>query len=219
MNKYPKLYHGTDDRILSMSAEEREQFKKDCIMVSDYLWSLFKPYYETNIIVPINLPGYEGCTEMEKKLYEFKDLLDTDDYITMCYALDRQSARNNGNELYDYSYLYLSNDIERAKSYARRSFAFGEIGLTTFQLIDAEKKIKLAEFNPDEETMTAINKIYSFANEEAEPVVVELSDYDPDTIQLDNGHPIKWKFVNEHVTISLRCVADINLNELNKYYI
>ena len=121
--------------------------------------------------------------------------------------------------MYDYSYLYLSNDIERAKSYARRSFAFGEIGLTTFQLIDAEKKIKLPEFNPDEKTMTAINKIYSFANEEAEPVVVELSDYDPDTIQLDNGHPIKWKFVNEHVTISLRCVADINLNELKKYYI
>ena len=67
MSKYPKLYHGTDDRILSMSAEEREQIKKDCIMVSDYLWSLFKPYYETNIIVPINLPGYEGCTGMEKK--------------------------------------------------------------------------------------------------------------------------------------------------------
>ena len=156
---------------------------------------------------------------MEKKLYEFKDLLDTDDYITMCYALDRQSARNNGNELYDYSYLYLSNDIERAKSYARRSSAFGEIGLTTLQLIEGEKKINLPEFNPDEKTISAINKISSFAKEDAIPVVVELSDYDPETILFDNGRPLEWKLVNERVTLSLRCIVDIKLNKLNKYYI
>lgn len=223
MSKYPTLYHGTDDRILKMSDEERKAFKNDCIMVSDYLWSIFKPYYETNIMVPINLPGYEGCMGMEKKLYEFKDAFEydksPDDYITLCYALDRQCARISGNEQYDYSYIYLSNQIERAKSYARRSSAFGEIGLTTLQLIEGEKKINLPEFNPDEKTMAAIHKISSFAKEDAIPVVVELSDYDPETILFDNGRPLKWKLVNERVTLSLRCIVDIKLNELKKYYI
>ena len=79
MSNYPTLYHGTDDRILKMSDEERKAFKNDCIMVSDYLWSIFKPYYETNIMVPINLPGYEGCMGMEKKLYEFKDAFNYDE--------------------------------------------------------------------------------------------------------------------------------------------
>ena len=223
MSKYPKLYHGTDDRILKMTAEEREAFKNDCFMVCDYLWSIFKPYYETNIMVPINLPGYEGCMGMEKKLYEFKDAFNydenPDDYITLCYALNRQSARIIGNELYDYNYLYISNDIERAKSYARRSFAFGEIGLTAYQLIEGERKIKLPEYNPDEKTLAAIDKIYLFANDKSIPVVVELSDYDPETIQLDNGRPMRWDFVHDSVTISLRCVANVNLNELKKYYI
>ena len=203
MSKYPTLYHGTDDRILKMSDEERKAFKNDCIMVSDYLWSIFKPYYETNIMVPINLPGYEGCTGMERKLYEFKDAFEydksPDDYITLCYALNRQ--------------------IERAKSYARRSSAFGEIGLTTLQLIEGEKKINLPEFNPDEKTIAAINKISSFAKEDAIPVVVELSDYDPETILFDNGRPLEWELVDECVTLSLRCIVDIKLNELKKYYI
>lgn len=223
MSNYPTLYHGTDDRILKMSDEERKAFKNDCIMVSDYLWSIFKPYYETNIMVPINLPGYEGCMGMERKLYEFKDAFEydksPDDYITLCYALDRQCARISGNEQYDYSYIYLSNQIERAKSYARRSSAFGEIGLTTLQLIEGEKKINLPEFNPDEKTIAAIHKISSFAKEDAIPVVVELSDYDPETILFDNGRPLKWKLVNERVTLSLRCIVDIKLNELKKYYI
>ena len=223
MSNYPTLYHGTDDRILKMSDEERKAFKNDCIMVSDYLWSIFKPYYETNTMVPINLPGYEGCTGMERKLYEFKDAFEydksPDDYITLCYALSRQDARISGNEQYDYSHIYLSNQIERAKSYARRSSAFGEIGLTTLQLIEGEKKINLPEFNPDEKTIAAINKISSFAKEDAIPVVVELSDYDPETILFDNGRPLKWKLVNERVTLSLRCIVDIKLNELKKYYI
>lgn len=223
MSNYPTLYHGTDDRILKMSDEERKAFKNDCIMVSDYLWSIFKPYYETNIMVPINLPGYEGCMGMEKKLYEFKDAFEydksPDDYITLCYALDRQCARISGNEQYDYSYIYISNQIERAKSYARRSSAFGEIGLTTLQLIEGEKKINLPEFNPDEKTIAAIHKISSFAKEDAIPVVVELSDYDPETILFDNGRPLKWELVNERVTLSLRCIVDIKLNELKKYYI
>ena len=223
MSNYPTLYHGTDDRILKMSDEERKAFKNDCIMVSDYLWSIFKPYYETNIMVPINLPGYEGCMGMERKLYEFKDAFEydksPDDYITLCYALDRQCARISGNEQYDYSYIYLSNQIERAKSYARRSSAFGEIGLTTLQLVEGEKKINLPEFNPDEKTIAATHKISSFAKEDAIPVVVELSDYDPETILFDNGRPLKWELVNERVTLSLRCIVDIKLNELKKYYI
>ena len=223
MSKYPTLYHGTDDRILKMSDEERKAFKNDCIMVSDYLWSIFKPYYEKNIMVPINVPGYEGCTGMERKLYEFKDAFEydksPDDYITLCYALSRQDARISGNEQYDYSHIYLSNQIERAKSYARRSSAFGEIGLTTLQLIEGEKKINLPEFNPDEKTIAAIHKISSFAKEDAIPVVVELSDYDPETILFDNGRPLEWELVHECVTLSLRCIVDIKLNELKKYYI
>ena len=82
-----------------------------------------------------------------------------------------------------------------------------------------EKKINLPEFNPDEKTIAAINKISSFAKEDAIPVVVELSDYDPETILFDNGRPLKWKLVNERVTLSLRCIVDIKLNELKKYYI
>ena len=37
------LYHGTDARILSMSKEERLQYKKECDLIIDTLYPFFQP--------------------------------------------------------------------------------------------------------------------------------------------------------------------------------
>ncbi len=130
------LYHGTDSRILAMSPEERRIFREDCLLATDFLWTLFEPYFSGRCEVPLNEPGLEGKTKLEMKLKELKGPLQFDldqtRYNNLFDALHRIAAQKRGSEQYQYDNFYLTNDLDRAIDYAKKAFAFGEVGLNAY---------------------------------------------------------------------------------------
>ena len=90
MTKVP-LYHGTDARRIA----------------TDYLWSFFEPYFCEYINVPLDEPGMDGCTTIERRLIELKGYLSVDNdstiYNNLYEALLRVDAQKQGNEEYQYN--------------------------------------------------------------------------------------------------------------------
>ncbi len=159
------FYHGTDARTLAMSAEERDSFKKYCKEVAKGL----RPYFP------------ESC-----KLDLFKDHLDKDLYLNLGNALDVIDADANGNFSYQHDDFYLTITYEKARNYAYRSSAFGEIGLVAYRLIDAARKMGLKNIGP-----YSINDYYkriiSFAESEPRPIVLTFKGLDISLMETENG--------------------------------
>lgn len=156
------LYHGTDIRIVNMSKEERQSFKIDCINVVEFMWNLYKnDYYDI-------LNG------------KYKTLLGELRWLNLCNALTICSASYNGNEQYRYDSFHLSAKKYKAENYARRSFAFGEIGLLAYRMYDSARFLDLSIIDDDKNILRAANKIVNFAEDDnnIHPVVFEIYNLD-----------------------------------------
>ena len=127
MSKYPKLYHGTSFRALEMTSEERAQMRKDCNAMIDSLWDYFGAIYSsgkiTNLMAPLNY--YE-----DQRIFH-----------NLCNALNIISSEKNGNKQYDLGDFYVTTAEYKAVSYARSSFAFGEIGLRAYRMYEAIREL------------------------------------------------------------------------------
>lgn len=185
------LYHGTDSRILAMSPEERRIFREDCLLATRFLWTLFKPYYYGRCEVPLNEPGLEGKTKLEPKLIELKEPLQYDlnntRYVNLKSALDRIDAQMRGCEQYQYDNFYLTNHLDTAIDYAKSAFAFGEVGLNAYRLLDAAAMIKFSKWEPDQKTAQAIEKIKRFGKAEPCPIVLVFTVYDLENLRMEDG--------------------------------
>ena len=168
----PPMYHGTDARIIRMGSEESKRIKSKCEDALHYMWTLFKPLYDRDH------ETLKRCLDFDNRPEDFYKLLDK---LNCC------SAMHNGREEYQYEALYLTNSIERAKGYARRAYAFGEIGEVTYVMYKAALKIKFKDWNPTEEITDTLEFIKEFAEDDSEPVVLKLENLDPLYFEMDNG--------------------------------
>lgn len=168
----PPMYHGTDARIIRMGSEEIKRIKSKCEDALHYMWTLFKPLYDKDQKTLMR------CLDFANNQNEYYKLMDK---LHCC------SAMHNGMENYQYEALYLTNSIERAKGYARRAYAFGEIGEVTYVMYKAAMKIKFKEWNPTEEITETLEFIKEFAEDDSEPVVLKLENLDPLYFEMDNG--------------------------------
>ena len=168
----PTMYHGTDARIVRMSNAKITKLKEQCTEALHYMWSFFKPLYDKDH------ETLKRCQDFDNRPEEYYKLLDK---LNCC------SAMHNGREEYQYEALYLTNSIERAKGYARRAYAFGEIGEVTYIMCKAAMKIKFKEWNPTEAISNTLNFIKEFAEEDSEPVVIKVENLDPLYFEMDNG--------------------------------
>ena len=168
----PTMYHGTDARIVRMSNEKITKLKEQCTEALHYMWSFFKPLYDKDRETLMRSLYFDNRPEVYYKLM---------DKLHCC------SAMHNGREEYQYEALYLTNSIERAKGYARRAYAFGEIGEVTYIMYKAAMKIKFKEWNPTEAISNTLNFIKDFAEEDSEPVVIKIENLDPLYFEMDNG--------------------------------
>ncbi|MDY4629689.1 MAG: hypothetical protein SO440_12395 [Prevotella sp.] len=168
----PPMYHGTDARIIRMGSEEIKRIKSKCEDALHYMWTLFKPLYDKDQKTLMR------CLDFANNQNEYYKLMDK---LHCC------SAMHNGMENYQYEALYLTNSIERAKGYARRAYAFGEIGEVTYVMYKAAMKIKFNEWNPTEEITETLEFIKEFAEDDSEPVVLKLENLDPLYFEMDNG--------------------------------
>ena len=189
------LYHGTDARILSMSKEERLQYKKECDLIIDTLYPFFQPllkWEKTEIKVDgKTIFGYEYPLKLKYgKILNEKGGMYM--YQNLFEKLAMIDCRNNNAGLYQYENLYLCSSKRTAASYATSSFAGGEMGLIAYRLIQGADIINFENFRPNSNIQSIMNKIREFAKEGNEkPAIVTIENIDVDYLSFEDGKPIE----------------------------
>ena len=189
------LYHGTDARILSMSKEERLQYKKECDLIIDTLYPFFQPllkWEKTEIKVDgKTIFGYEYPLKLKYgKILNEKGGMYM--YQNLFEKLAMIDCRNNNAGLYQYENLYLCSSKLTAASYATSSFAGGEMGLIAYRLIQGADIINFENFRPNSNIQSIMNKIREFAKEGNEkPAIVTIENIDVYYLSFEDGKPIE----------------------------
>ena len=190
-------YHGTDARMVIMSEVERRQYKQACMTAIDYLWPFFEPYYQRDVMVK----------ELKEPLGYYDDRAL---YANLHDALTRKHARMTGNQLYQYDCFYVTNLRGRAKSYAFRAFAGGEIGLTAYRMYQAALKIGFPQWAPSAEVEAALKQISDFAHQPAQPVLFAFDRLELDYLQDEDGSAIDdFSFLPQNARYNKAVVLDI----------
>ena len=114
---------------------------------------------------------------------KFKDVLGVTKWHNLCNALTVSSANHNRNEQYRYDSFHLTTMKVKAENYARRAFAFGEIGLAAYRMYDAAISLNLLIKEIEE-----AKHIVWFATDydNIKPVVFEITDLDVDLLEVEN---------------------------------
>lgn len=123
---FDSLYHGTDARILAMTSEEKDEWKKIFFELADIL----RPYYPEVYHLDIFKKSFENGNR-------------EDIFLNLWNAISRYDAMKNGSKQYQYGEIYLTNGFDRAKSYAYGSFAFGEVGLNAYRMLEAARFFRI----------------------------------------------------------------------------
>ena len=189
MNQIPTLYHGTDARIIEMSAKERKSYFDDVKNVIDCLWNLLKPYMQ-NVYYDKHING-QVIKVLEPKLYEYKELITIKYGEVLWYNIYEKllmlSTRDDGNEYYQYGSLYLTNLKIKAGNYARRAFAGGELGLIAYRLIQAAEILEQYDFTENDAVMKSVNNVKAFAESSPKPVIIPITEIDINYLFSENG--------------------------------
>ena len=151
MDKYLKtpLYHGTDDFIGCMSKEEREDMKKKCFLMIEFLSKI----YDVN--------GFDKVYSGENSK-EINDILD--------YLIAAHSALKN-NVFYEYNDTYLTSSLQEAIKFSKNAYHFGEIGTIAWKLYEGLSIINYELPPLNQEQQEALDSIIGFADHDPEPVV------------------------------------------------
>ena len=189
------LYHGTDARILSMSKEERLQYKKECDLIIDTLYPFFQPllkWEKTEIKVDgKTIFGYEYPLKLKYgKILNEKGGMYM--YQNLFEKLAMIDCRNNNAGLYQYDNLYLCSSKLGAADYASKSYAGGELGLIAYRLIQGADIINFENFRPNSNIKSIMDRIREFAKEGNEkPAIVTIENIDVDYLSFEDGKPIE----------------------------
>ena len=189
------LYHGTDARILSMSKEERLQYKKECDLIIDTLYPFFQPllkWEKTEIKVDgKTIFGYEYPLKLKYgKILNEKGGMYM--YQNLFEKLAMIDCRNNNAGLYQYENLYLCSSKLGAADYASKSYAGGELGLIAYRLIQGADIINFENFRPNSNIKSIMDRIREFAKEGNEkPAIVTIENIDVDYLSFEDGKPIE----------------------------
>jgi hypothetical protein len=189
-----ELYHGTDARIIEMSEEEREQYLQDCNLVIDALHPLFKPLLVWEKVETVKNGQTIYVYEYPLKLKYEKVLNEKGGkfmYVNLYEKLTMIDARNNNAGLYQYKDFYLCSTKRSAMSYAQRSYAGGETGLTAYRLIQGAEIIGFENMYQNPLVKQAAEKIKQFAKEGDErPAIVTIDNIDIQCLFHEDGKTI-----------------------------
>ena len=193
---FESIYHGTDARILAMTAEEKEQWKKVCIELANTLRPYFPEVYYLEIF---------------KK--RFEDGGREDIFWNLWDAITRHDAMKNGNKQYQYGEIYLTNSFDMANSYAYGSFAFGEVGLNAYRMLEAAKFLGF-EFPQNTRGSFLSDRLRTFAHDSPQPVVLTFHNIPCDNLLFDDGMELKGF---EGSLIDGTCIASFKVQDCNLF--
>lgn len=215
------LYHGTDARIARMAKDDRLDYIAKCNLVIDRLFPYLKPLIEFQNVEE-KLPSGETRCTTEWPLKRYEEILNKKEHEYFSKNLAEKISmidfRNRGIGLYQYGALYLTDSIEKAKRYAGRSYAGGEAGLCAYQFIRGCEIINFPEFNPDEETIKAIEVVKEFGAEgKEEPVVFTFTNVDISLLKSEDGREITKEELNlmetfDGIGLSFRYYGDMEFD-------
>lgn len=200
MNKVPILYHGTDAKIVLMSENERQEYKEACDTAIKYIWTLFQPYHEKDMMLRCFKPalGYEENQKL---------------YLDLMSAMNCLGGKMRGNEFYQYDAFYLTRLRWRAENFAHKAFAGGEYGTTAYRLYKAAKVIDFKNWNPDKTVTDALMRIASMAEKKPQPIVFSFENLNPDYLMTEHAMPYTEDLYD--VIDNVRYIGKIELN-INK---
>lgn len=183
------LYHGTDARISLMSDEERKAFRQDIFAALDYMWNLMEPYFQKFDEV---VDRAHNRVRRIERIKRFEGTVSDEMYNKLYRSLSHDKARRDG--LYTWQYqdnmIYLTADIETAISYAYRSFVFGELGETVWEMYQGMKALNLDTWNPDMKIQSTLDRIQRMAEEDPVPVVYLVTYPEREKLFTDAGKPV-----------------------------
>ena len=173
------LYHGTDKKILRMPVQEREERARLCKQIADYSYSILQ---KNDVVV-------SPYTEKQKRA---KEVLSDIWFDLWNHGINRYTGWINKNPLYQYDYLYASNNYDRAASYAKNSFIFGERGNVAYWLYQGAKRFDDFYTEVPDEINATLKTFNELAGEKREPIVVILDNLRKEDIQTETGKDIDW---------------------------
>lgn len=176
------LYHGTDERLLRMSEEERQAYFKALDTAMDYVYKAFK---DLNFC---SCSSIDGIREIVKSLHmELGD----EPLLELYSALTVTGGWIAGCPFLIFRKLCATNSRERAVGYARASFAGGDLAAKTYYLIEMAEYLRLPGYDPQGEAKAAIETVKDFADEKkAMPVLVRFEICDPDQLEHQGGEEV-----------------------------
>ena len=194
-----RLYHGSDARIGYMTDEERTTFRKEIIFAIDYMWNLMEPYFQK---FDEEVDHIHNRIKRTERITQFKGKIDDFHRTKMYQALSHEKARRDGLPTWQYQddVVYLTSDFRTAISYAYRSFVFGELGETIWDMYQGIKALNLDTWNPSAEVQATLDRVQHLGEEEHFPIVYVLSNIDFDKLLTDSGETIpKEELETEHL--------------------
>lgn len=217
------LYHGTDARFVRMSKEERMEYLNKCKKVIDYLWELFQPLWqkeEKEVILP---NGVKIIDTSSRKIEHLKSLFinasEQELYNRLLSRLSMVDAWKNGSKWYQYDFLCVTGDKEKAERYAKRSFAGGEFGYIAYDLICGAEFLNLLNNEILDEISIYIDEIKIFSNSQ-EPIVLCIDDLDTEFLYVETSDKPFREVPSEQIAyLSFKYKKEYTLNLENSYYL
>ncbi len=181
----PIMYHGTDLRMVSMSEQERINYKNKCFSLAEYLW-----------------PNFSECLNLGDFYQELKRVVSkkkgVSEWNNFWHAINCYSAYINKCQFYQYESgcIYLTNLKFRAEEYARKAFAGGELGMIAYRFQEMAAFIGINLNLQPNALQIALEEIRKMGNSTPQPVIFEIRDYHLDKLQFENGKPVPMSLLS-----------------------
>lgn len=173
------LYHGTDERLLRMSEEERQAYFKAVDTATDYVYTKFKEG---------EFCQYDSIDGINKQVKSLHKEMDREQLLPLYSALYVTGAWIAGCRFLIFRKLCATNSRDKACEYALNSFAGGELAAKTFLLIKTAEYLRLPGYDPQGEAKAAIETVKDFADKKkAAPVLVRFEIDDPAQLEYQGG--------------------------------
>ena len=182
-----------------MSEDERLKYKEACDVAIEYLWSLYQPYYEKNMML----------TELRPILEYDKD---QKMYLDLMSAMTCLRGKMRGNEFYQYDSFYLTTLRWRAEGFARKAFGGGEYGTTAYRLYKAAKIIDFNKWQPSNEVFELLQRIIDMAETEPKPVLFQFENLDAGLLYTEHGMPYTPDLYDAINNVRYTGKIDLNIN-------
>ena len=188
------LYHGTDENVLIMTAEERKEMKRCSLILVECLYPLY------NI----------------DSLWQDKNYLSLSQDIQgeIYNALLCARAMFAKSSLFQYDSIYLTFNLGKAKSYASRAHIFGELGNSAYWLYYGAQLLNLPLLSMSDDQKQASETILAAAKKVPKPIILQFDNFDISRLHNEDDRPIDNNLLKCYVVRdgSVRVIDDLELN-------